>query len=532
MNRCPNILFAFADDWGRYASAYRGVPEASRLNELITTPTVDRIAREGVLFTNALVPAPTCTPCRSSVLSGRYFWQTRLGAILQGAVWDDAIPSYPRILAQAGYHTGATWKVWGPGVYATHVTPYGTDEHYYNGAGFDFNNFSHKAMARVREGMAVEAAKQLLYDEVRGNFRSFLGARREGLPFCYWWGPTNTHRTWEKGSGKALWGIDPETLQGRLPDFLPDVHDIREDVADYLGECQALDRGFAVLLAELEAIGELDNTLIVVSGDHGIPGFPRAKCNLYDLGCEVALMARLPGAIPAGRVIDDMTNLMDLAPTFLEAAGLPPDPGMAGRSLWPRMTGQAGPTERDWVITGRERHVATAREWNLPYPQRAIRTRDFLYIHNFAPARWPMGDPKGMDDPAASAIAWKALENNTFAAYADMDASPTKAWMVHHRAAPDHAGSFQLGFGKRPQEELYDLRTDPHHMHNLADSPAYADEQRRLRDQLMTELRAQRDPRVCETDCRYEHAPYTDVVKKEHLMNRAEAAARLANAGN
>jgi len=532
MNRPPNILFAFADDWGRYAGAYRGRPGASPLNDLISTPTIDRVAGEGVLFTNALVPAPTCTPCRSSVLSGRYFWQTRLGAILQGAVWDDAIPSYPRILAQAGYHTGATWKVWGPGVYATHITPYGTDEHYYNGAGFDFNNFSHKAMARVRQGMHVEAAKQPLYDEVLHNFRSFLGARRAGQPFCYWWGPTNTHRTWEKGSGKDLWGIDPDTLQGRLPDFLPDVHDIREDVADYLGECQAVDRGLAVLLAELEAIGELDNTLIVVSGDHGIPGFPRAKCNLYDLGSEVAFMARLPGAIPAGSVVEDMTNLMDLAPTFLEAAGVPPDPGMAGRSLWPRMTGQAGPSARDWVVTGRERHVATAREWNLPYPQRAIRTRDFLYIHNFAPNRWPMGDPTGMDDPDASAIAWRALENNTFAAYADMDASPTKAWMVHHRADPEHAANFQLGFGKRPREELYDLRVDPHHMRNLADHPPHAPELRRLRELLMAELRTQRDPRVCEADCRYERGPYTDVVRNEHLMNRQEAAERLTRAGS
>ena len=111
----PNILFAFADDWGRYASAYAAIEGEQSVSHLMQTPHFDRIASEGALFSHAIVPAPTCTPCRSSVLSGRYFWQTGLGAILAGAVWDRKIPSYPFLLENAGYHIGFTNKVWSPG---------------------------------------------------------------------------------------------------------------------------------------------------------------------------------------------------------------------------------------------------------------------------------------------------------------------------------------------------------------------------------------------------------------------------------
>lgn len=505
----PNILFAFADDWGRYASAYANLPGASSLNQFIDTPSIDRIAREGTMFTNAHVPAPTCTPCRSSVLSGRYFWQTRLGAILEGAVWDDSIPTYPLILEESGYAIGASYKVWGPGNVAG-TTPYGDASHYFNEGGNDYWQFSQVVSRQIREGQDREAAKNMLYEEVRYNFTSFLDTREDDQPFCYWWGPTNTHRAWEKGSSKTLWDIDPDDLTGHLPGFFPDVQDVREDVADYLGECMAYDRGLNVLLEELEESGELDNTLIVVSGDHGIPGFPRAKCNLYGIGSEVGLLARLPGAIPAGTQIHTATNLMDLAPTFLEVGGCKKPDSMTAHSLWPQMCAQEQKPADTAIVIGRERHVATAREWNLPYPQRAIRNDRYLYIHNFEPDRWPMGDPQGMDDLSAPPIEWTALENDTRAAYADLDAGPTKAWMVHHRNDPEHTPNFLLGFDKRPQHELYDLRDDPDQMVNLASAPTYADVVFALKNELMSMLQTQQDPRVCEKDCRFEHSPYTD----------------------
>ncbi len=508
----PNILFAFADDWGRYASAYRRVDGDSTLNAVISTPNFDRVAREGAVFTNAFVPAPSCTPCRSSILAGCYFWETGLGAILQGAVWDSSIPSYPLILEQAGYHIGYTYKVWGPGTPAN--APYGAARTLYAPAGGKFGRFSHFVTEKAPE-LGVDGAKQVLYDETRQNFDAFLADRPEGKPFCYWWGPTNTHRTWERGSGKALWGLEPEDLKGRLPGFLPDVPEVREDVCDYLGESQAFDAGLGVLLERLEEIGELDNTLIVVSGDHGIPGFPRGKCNLYDIGCEVAMAARWPGRIAPGRTVDDMINLMDLGPTFLEAAGLSPPDCMSGRSLLNVLdspdNGQVDPNRTE-IVMGRERHVASARDGNLPYPQRAIRTHDFLYILNFAPERWPMGDPRGLDDLSTEPPPYETLAWNTFAAYADMDASPTKAWMIHHRAKDQIQPLYEIGFGKRPEEELFDLRKDPDHLNNLAGDPDYDDVRRELREAMMDVLRQNNDPRAADGDCCFEHSPFTDAV--------------------
>ena len=509
-DRRPNILFAFADDWGRYASAYRQVEGEGTPNALLETPHFDRVAREGALFANAFVPAPSCTPCRSSVLTGRYFWQTGRGAILQGAVWDSSILSYPLMLEEAGYHIGYTYKVWSPGT--PRDEPFGGDRTRYQPAGAKFGQFSQVATQHVEE-LGVEGAKEILYDEVRQNFDAFLDARPEGAPFCYWWGPTNTHRRWERGSGKGLWGLEPDDLEGRLPAFLPDVHEVREDVCDYLGECLAVDAGLGLLLERLEEMGELDNTLVVVSGDHGIPGFPRGKCNLYDLGCEVALAARWPGRIPDGRLVEDCVNLMDLAPTFLEAAGVEAPEGMCAHSLLDVLEspeeGQVDP-ERTAVVTGRERHVGAAREGNLPYPQRAMRTRDFLYIRNFAPDRWPMGDPRGLDDPQAEPPDFDALCSDTFVAYPDMDAGPTKAWMIHHRGEEQVRRLFEIGFGKFPAEELYDLREDPHYMNNVVAEPAYEETRRQLAERLMAVLKEQNDPRVAEEDCRFERSPFTD----------------------
>jgi arylsulfatase A-like enzyme len=509
-----NIVFAFADDWGRYAGAYAKHERSESINRFVSSPHFDRVAREGALFLNANVPAPSCTPCRSSILSGQYFWQTGLGAILSGAVWDETIPTYPLELEKSGFHIGHTYKVWAPGKSAN--IPYGARRTAYMSAGIHFGRFSHRATERARE-IGVEAAKKELFDEVRGNFDSFMEARPAGKPFCYWWGPTNTHRTWEPGSGQALWGLNPDDLQGSLPAFLPDVPEVREDVCDYLGECRAFDTGLGVILQRLEELGELDDTLVVISGDHGIPGMPRAKCNLYNIGCEVSLAMRWPGKIKAGRVIEDFVNLMDLAPTFMEAAGVPIPSSMTGKSLLPLLlderSGQIDP-ERTFVVTGRERHVHTARDGMLPYPQRSIHTKEYLYIINFEPDRWPMGVPNGMDDLDAAAPAYEAIQWETRTVYPDMDASPTKAWMVHHRKEEPVQPLFELAFGKRPYEELYDLRQDPHYMNNVADKAEYAEAKAALNSKLLELLRAQRDPRVVETPCRFEHAPYAGELQE------------------
>jgi arylsulfatase A-like enzyme len=507
----PNIVFCFADDWGRYAGAYAQLDGRPSINDLVRTPNIDRIAREGVLFRNAFVTSPSCTPCRSSLLSGQYFFRTHLGAILNGAKWDSSIPTFPLLLRDSGYHIGKSHKVWSPGTPAD--APYGGQKHAYEKAGRRYNNFSENATERVKAGVSFADAKAELLGEVRGNFQAFLADRKDGQPFCYWFGPTLTHRTYEKHSGVNLWGIRPDDLKGKLPPFLPDVPEVRDDIADYLGECQAWDAGIGVLIAELERRGELDNTLFVISGDHGMPGVPMGKCNLVDHGTNVGLIVRGP-TIPGRRVVDDFVNLMDLAPTFLDFGRVARPDVMTGKSLLPVLrdgaSGQVDPT-RTWVLTGRERHVAGAREDNLPYPHRALRTKEFLYIRNFAPERWPLGTPKFTT--RADLPTFEKLEQATYTAFADMDASPTKAWVIHHFDDPQYKWVYDLSFGKRPGEELYDLAKDPYQIKNVAADPAYAEPLRKLGAQLLATLKEVADPRVGPEPVKFERPPFTQAGK-------------------
>ena len=347
----PNILFLFADDWGRHASVLANIDGSGGINDVVQTPHFDKVASRGVIFRNAHVSAPSCTPCRSALLTGRHFWQTGTGSILRGAVYDSSIPSFPPLLREQGYCVGYSHKVWSPGTPAN--SPFTKAESFSKNGG-RINQFSQTVTKLINKGTPRETAKLAILDEVRGNFRDMLKSCNDNAPFCYWFGPTNVHRKWIKGSGKNLWDINPDSLKGKMPAFLPDVPEVRQDLADYFGEIAAWDAAVGVLLDELEKANLTDNTLIVISGDHGAPGFPHGKCNLYSFGTGVCLSVTGPGVV-GGRVVDDMVSLIDLAPTFLEAARIKPPESMTGRSLWPllrsKKSGFIDPT-RDCVFTG------------------------------------------------------------------------------------------------------------------------------------------------------------------------------------
>lgn len=490
----PNILILFADDLGRYASAYSR-PDQPSVNDAIQTPNFDWIASQGMVATNAFVSAPSCTPSRAALVSGRHFFRNGSGAQLHSPwhsddpdPWDE-VQGYGKRLAAAGYHVGLTYK--------DHVP----DKQFgksYQPAGRRVNGYSQF----VSKQEDIEAAKQQLDDEARRNFRAFLDAREPGQPFLYSFHPTNPHRKWIRGSGKALWGIDPDELEGKMPSFLPDVPVIREDFADYLGEAMAFDRCCGVLIDELRKTGELDQTLILISGDHGAPGFPRGKTSVYDFGARVLFAARWPERIQAGQVVDTPISLIDVAPTLLEAAGVPAVEGMNGQSLLPALAKAEHDKLRGSALIGREIHYWKAREGLLPYPTRAIRVQDYLYIVNFKPERGPNGDVlRDLDG-----LSFEQLANQTGLTYPDLDACPTKAWMIQNRDDERYQWHWQLGFGHRPAEELYYLPEDPHQVRNLAEDPKFAEAKASLREQLFAELERWNDPRL-DGDC-FDRFPY------------------------
>ncbi len=505
----PNIVFAFADDWGRYASVYRE-PDRPTINDVIRTPNFDALAESGVLFWDAHVSAPSCTPSRTSVLTGRHFYRNGSGSQLHSP-WAGEKPadpvmklrSYHQLLKDAGYHTGVTYK--------THVAMhlFNGVESQYNQAGQNFNRFSQFVSA----GKTVEEQLQLkakLLDEVRGNMRGFLDKREEGQPFCWYFSPTNTHRSWVWKSAQQLWGINPGDLKGKMPSFLPDNETVRQDMADYLGECQAFDLAVGVIVDELKQRGLFENTILVVSGDHGAPGFPRGKTNLFNFGTRVPLLVHWPKGIRnAGRRIDNPTSLIDLAPTYLEAVGLPAHEGMNGKSLLPiLLDGEAqGFTElgNDYVITGRERHVGNARADSLPYPSRAIRTKDYLYVRNFKADRWPMMTPPLSEGEST---------------HGDFDGGPTKRWFAEVQEQLEYSKYVDWAWGKRAAEELYDLQSDPDQLTNLADVPAYATIRAEMSELLMGILNETGDPRVVGEGDGFDRAPYLDSNARRANKNR------------
>ena len=498
----PNILFAFADDWGRHASVYTTVDGPGTVNDIINTPNFDALTKKGVLFNNAFVSSPSCTPCRSSIIAGQHFWRTGKGAILQGSQWDVNIPDYSLLLRNSGYYIGKFFKVW---KIRGDIGPYGAQKYDFSKHGRNVNRFSQYVDKARLEGKSVEATKAKLMGEVRANFRDFLSQREKGKPFKYWYGPTNVHRNWMKGSGKTIWGLDPDQLKGKMPPFLPDVHAVREDLTDYFGEIQAFDAALGVLVDELKKSGEYENTIIVVSGDHGAPGFPYGKCNLYDFGSRVSLLVSGPG-VKGNRVVEDMVSLPDVAPTLLEAGGVPVPEVMTAKSLWPVLksteNGLVDPNRTE-VYIGRERHVAKARKGNLTYPQRAIRTHDYLFIINFKPERYPLGDPflLGTDKEPDE----ETITNRTSVTLPDEDCGPTKAWLVKNRMK--WSKHFEQAYGKRPKYELYDLKKDPHQVNNVASHSEYKEVLNRLHKQLIQELKDSEDPRMIDGGRFFETLP-------------------------
>jgi arylsulfatase A-like enzyme len=439
----PNILFCIADDWSwPHASAYA--------DRTVRTPAFDRVAREGALFQNAFCAAPSCSPSRAAILTGRAVHQLDEGGNLWGFL-PSRFETFPDTLARAGYLVGHMGKGWGPG------------------------NFQAGGRKTNPAGPAFR------------TIENFLEKKAKDQPFCFWFGSQDPHRPYERGSGRT----ELKTDQVSVPSFWPDTPEVRHDILDYYFEVERFDRAVAQLLKLLEERGELENTIVIITADNGWP-FPRAKANLYDAGTRMPLAIRWPKRIKPGTRLESFANLQDIAPTVLEAAGLVPATEMVGRSLLPLVTGQEPDGRRAMVFLERERH-ANVRQGDLSYPSRAVRTKDFLYIHNLRPDRWPAGDP----------VMWKAV-----GPFGDCDAGVVKEVILAQRNEASMKHYFDLCFGMRPAEELFDLRKDPGQTNNLAGAPELSETQKLLRQELDSWRQRTSDPRLNPADDRFEKAPY------------------------
>lgn len=435
--RRPNILFVISDDQSWLHTGFSS-------GAAIRTPAFDRVAAEGVHFEHAYCASPSCAPSRASILTGQMFYRLEQGANMRAHL-PAKFPVYPDMFEAAGYHVGHTGKGWGPG----RIDNAGVQD--------DYRIPADQCRPRNPAGPRYE------------GFEQFLARRAPDQPFLFWYGSTKPHEPYPKGaglrSGKKLSDV-------KLPPWMPDLPECRSHFLDYYAAIEEFDRQLEGALALLDQSGLAENTMVVVTSDNGM-SIPRGKTYLYDWGVRMPLAVRWPGRVRPGRRVTDFVNFTDFAPTFLEAAGLAVPAPVTGRSFLvvlesPR-SGRAD-ARRDHVFTGRERH-SPARPNALGYPCRALRTGDFLYIRNFAPDRWPAGDPPGSADCSSPFI-------------------------TDNRGKPGFEKYFELGFARRPAEELYDLRADPSQIENVAAQPRYARTRREMADRLTRYLRRTGDPRV------------------------------------
>lgn len=478
----PNILFAIADDWSfPHAGAYGCT--------WVKTPGFDRVAREGVLFTRAYTPNAKCAPSRACILTGRNSWQLKEAA--------NHIPYFPaefksfvEALADHEYTVGMTAKGWGPGI---------------------ANDKDGKP--RQMTGKAFNARKLkpltsgITPNDYAGNFEDFLATTQKDEPWCFWYGSLEPHRGYEYGSGVAKGGKKTSDID-RVPAFWPDNDVVRNDMLDYALETEHFDAHLSRMLDLLEKRGELANTIVLVTADNGMP-FPRAKGQEYELSNHLPLAIMWPRGIKgAGRRVDDYVSFIDFAPTFIEAAGLKPEQSgmapMTGRSLFDIFasdkSGQVIAT-RDHVLIGKERHDV-GRPGDQGYPIRGMVKGNRLFLMNFETGRYPAGNP--------------------LAGYPNVDAGATKTEILKNRENASLAQFWQMSFGFRPAEEMYDLSRDVDCINNLAYQTEHQAAQRAMKEQLIARLKEQGDPRMSGNGKVFDDYEYAD-KKFKGLYDRLKA---------
>lgn len=462
----PNILVIMFDDAGLDMSAYGST--------FVSTPGFDTVAADGILFNRAYTPNAKCAPSRAAIITGRNSWQ--LDAAANHVIYfPSKFKTYQEVLLENGYTTGHTGKGYGP---ALTLAADGSQRQVMGPA---FN-----------EKKLTPATSSIGTNDYSANFDDFLDRAPADQPWSFWLGTIEPHRGYEYGSGARLAGKTTDLIKD-FPPYWPDNETTRNDLLDYAYEIEDTDKHIQKVLKSLEERDQLENTLIVVTSDHGMP-FPRVKGNQYENSNHVPMAMYWKGKSKT-KVVDDYISFIDLAPTFLEAAGIDwqssgmhPSPGKSLMNIIISENSGQIDADRDYVLVGKERHD-TGRPNDEGYPIRGIHKDGMLYLKNYETSRWPSGNPE--------------------TGYLNTDGSPTKTEILNLRRKGMNKHFWRLNFSKRTSEELYNIKKDPFCMTNLADHITFKVLKEKLKSEMEGKLLRQNDLRMKGFGHLYEANPFT-----------------------
>lgn len=401
----PNFVFILADDLTyNMLGCYGGVDAE--------TPHIDGLAAEGMRFTKAYSAAAMCAPFRAELYTGLY-------PVRNGVAWNHSsarpgTKSVCHYLSDLGYRVGLTGK--------KHASPQST--------------FPFEIIKDFPAGKGVE---------------EFI-TRDAEQPYCLFICSSNAHAAWTKGDASKF---DPDSIY--LNPIQHDSPEIREVMTRYLAEVEDFDRETGEVLALLESVEDEDQTLVMLSSEQGWAlGF--AKWSNWDLGIRTGFIARWPGMIKAGSVSNELIQMADILPTFLEAAGRNAVPGeFDGVSFYKHLIGES--QEHRQFVYGIHNNVPEGN----PYPIRSIRNKDFHYIQNLIP------------------------EASYHEKHVMVENSRLTWWPALKRAeslGDSRAVALLKRFHNRPAEELYRVDEDVYELENLIGNPEYESERKRLRAEL------------------------------------------------
>ena len=452
----PNILIAISDDHSWKHTSAQGSP-------FVETPNLDSVASAGFHFNNAYAGSPGCSPSRATLLTGQHHWM--IGpAGTHGSSFPVYYSTFVDVLEDAGYKIGFTGKGWGPGDWLAGGRPK-------NPAGVEYNDVKLKK----------KPAKGISETDYAANFKQFMDERDKDEPFYFWYGAHEPHLIYAEAGHS-----DEARAKVVVPDFLPNTEASREMLLDYADEINHFDTHLGRILATLEAAGELENTLVIVTADNGMP-MPRAKANGYDYGIHIPLVIRWGKSAEKSTVVNAPVGFVDLSATVLDAAGLDIPDQFVGQSLMALLNGEVGDLDYDRaVFTGRERH-SSSRYQNLSYPQRMMRSGDYLIIWSAKPDLYPAGAPRNIVDGELSP---------PHSAYFDIDDSMIKRELLAKRDDPYIGKFFHLAVDKRPEWQFYNVKDDPASLNDLSTDPDHAKLFAEYKKQITDTLTKTGDPRV------------------------------------